>query len=170
MKSKDGSELRGTLCGTALVFADEIHRRVVINGETSAAVARSLGFTTKQVLSVARIVRTGVPSQERLALICTQAPGIDDADIAEWFGRPTDWATWVRANATELRKREFIPAHMDWIADEWEPTDPTPEEIRQRCAELRAKPLAGVTRPPVAGAIRCFSWNGVQHAFVSIRT
>lgn len=160
MKSKDGSELRGTLCGTALVFADEIYRRVVVNRETGKSVARSLGLTTPQVHSVARIVRRGVPSQERLALICTQAPGIDDADIAEWFGRPTEWATWVRANADALRQREFIPAHMDWIADEWEPTDPTPEEIRQRCAEVRAKPLAGSRRPPVEAAVRCYRWQG----------
>ena len=169
MRSLDGSELRGTLCGTALVFADEIHRRVVINNETCKAVARSLGFTDRQVASVARIVRTGVPSLERRALICMRAPGIDDADIAEWFGRSTEWATWVRANATELRRRECIPAHMDWVADEWEPTDPTPEEIRQRCAELRAKTLAGVTEIRRPG-IRCFSWNGVQHAFVSVST
>ena len=169
MNGKDGSELRGNLCGTALAFAEEIRRRVVINGETSATVARSLGFTARQVMSVAQIVRPGVPSQERLALICMRAPGIDDADIAEWFGRSTEWATWVRANSTELRKAEFIPDRMDWVADEWEPTDPTPDEIRQRCAELRAKPLAGVTREQRPG-VRCFAWNGVQHAFVSIRT
>lgn len=169
MRTLDGSELRGTMCGTALAFADEIHRRVIVNNETSKAVARSLGFTDRQVFSVARIVRDGVPSQERRALICMRAPGIDDADIAEWFGRPKEWATWVRANADELRKAEYIPDHMDWVADEWEPTDPTPEEIRQRCAEVRARPMAGVTREQRPG-IRCFSWNGVQHAFVSIRT
>lgn len=169
MRGRDGSTERGTLCGTALVYADEIHRRVVVNREGCRAVAWSLGLTDRQVSSVARIVRTGVRSQERLALICMRAPGIDDEDIALWFGRPTEWATWVRANATELRKREFIPDAIEWVADEWEPTDPTPEEIRQRCAELRAKPLGGVTEIRRPG-IRCFQWNGVQHAFVSIRT
>jgi hypothetical protein len=161
MKAKDGSERVGNLCGTALAYADVIQRRVVVNGETCIQVAMSLGFTPRQVNSVARIVRTfgGLPSLERLAVIAMQAPDISDEDIADWFGKLTPWATKVRAEADMISRREFIPSDVAWVADEWEPDDPTPEEIRQRAAEIRSVP-GGKERPPVTPRIRTFSWHG----------
>ena len=141
MRRGDGSTVRGTTCGTALVFAEEIHRSVNVNRETLFAVAVRLGLTVRQVGSVARITRffRGAPSPERLALIVMQAPDIEDEDIAAWFGRPTGWAKNVRRYGEDIAKNEYIPARIAWVADEWEPGDPTPEEIRERAAEVRAR-------------------------------
>jgi hypothetical protein len=157
----DGSEVVGTMCGTALVLAEEIHRRVLVNGEIPKRVARSLGLTHRQITSVVRILSTfgGVPSPERLALIVMQAPDLSDEDIARWFNRPTGWATNVRKYGAEIAKTEFIPADVAWVADEWEPDDPTPEEIRERCKAIREQ----VERPfpePEAWTAPQFHWHG----------
>lgn len=160
MKGRDGSTERGTLCGTALVFAEEIHRRVAVNRESSRQVSRSLGITDKQLHSVLRLCKRGIPSLERRAVTCMRAPDISDADIAEWFGKPKEWAESVRRNMQAIKQREFIPKHLDYVADEWEPGDPSPLEIARMCAEIRSKPPVGMDRVRGVGNIRVFAWQG----------
>lgn len=160
MKGRDGSTERGTLCGTALVFAEEIRRRVVINNEPRRRVARDLGITDRQLHSVVRLCEKGIPSLERRAVTCMRCPDISDADIAEWFGKPKEWAESIRRNMQAIKRREFIPAALDYVADEWEPGDPTPLEIQKRCAEIRSQPPGGMGPVRGVGNIRVYAWQG----------
>ena len=171
MRSEDGSDGCVSLCGTALVYAAEIQRRVLINQESSKQVARSLGLTPRQVFSVARIVKTfgGVPSQERLAVIVMQAPDLSDADIAAWFGRPTSWATRARENQEAISRDEWIPAEVSWVADEWEPDDPTPDEIRERCKAIRAKEERPFPAPQGWTPPQFYFHGGRVGTFISVR-
>lgn len=170
---KDGAF--GNACGTALVFASEIHRRININCEGLEAVSRKLGLERNRVSSVARIARIcgGVPSKERLALIAQKTPDVTDEDIAEWFGETVRWSRNVRANAAALRRDEYIPAQYEWVDGEYESDIPSPEEMERAKAELHAKGLACmqpcglVSRAP---GIRHLVWHGGQHAFLSVGT
>jgi hypothetical protein len=158
------------MCGSALVLAEEIHRRVLVNGEIPKRVAQSLGFTRRQVASVARILSTfgGVPSPERLALIVMQAPDLSDEDIARWFNRPTGWATNVRKYGDEIARNEFIPADVAWVADEWEPDDPTPEEIRERCKAIREQEERPFPGPEAWTPPQFYFHGGRVGTFISI--
>lgn len=172
MRRLDGSEAVGTMCGTALASAEEIHQRVLVDGEMPQRVAQSLGFAHRQVQSVVRILRTfgGVPSPERLALIVMQAPDLSDEDIARWFNRPTGWATNVRKYGDEIAKNEFIPADVAWVSDEWEPDDPTPQEIRERCKAIREQGERPFPEPQRWTAPQ-FHWHGGHiGSFVPIRS
>lgn len=172
MKSGVGSEGCVNLCGTALVYADEIRRRVLVNKESSQQVALSLGLTRRQVFSVAQIVKTfgGVPSQERLAVIVMQAPDLSDEDVAEWFGRPTSWATRVRENQEAISRDEWIPADVSWVADEWEPDDPTPEEIQERCRAIREQEDRPFPEPQGWTPPQFYFHGGRRGSFVSVCT
>lgn len=129
-----GGELRH-----GLAFAAEIHRRVNVNQEKVIGVARSLGLRDKQVQGVARLTRElrRIPSPERLACIAMLDTGLDDADVAEMFGRSVKWAQVVRSQATAIRSEEFIPQRLEWLDPDFQQTDPTVEEIYRRAAELR---------------------------------
>lgn len=171
---KDGDF--GNDCGTALVFAAEIHRRVNINKEPARTVGRKLGMEYTRVFSVARIARIcgGVPSKERLALIAQKTPDVTDEDIAAWFGETVRWSRNVRANAAALRRDEYIPAQYEWVIGEYESDIPSPEEMAARKAELHAKGLACMqpcvgnrTRTP---GIRELAWHGGRHAFFPVGT
>lgn len=166
----------GNDCGTALVFAAEIHRRVNINQEPARTVARKLRMEYTRVRSVAQIAKIcgGVPSKERLALIAQKTPDVTDEDIAAWFGETVRWSRNVRANAAALRRDEYIPAQYEWVIGEYEPDIPSPEEIERAKAELHAKGLAcmqpcgaEIRRTP---GIRQIAWHGGRRAFFSVGT
>jgi hypothetical protein len=174
----------GNDCGIvlrhALAHADELHRRVIVNGELVIRVARSLNLPFAQCKGSVRLLRScgRVPSPERLALCVMNDWGLEDEDIAEMWGRPTDWATQVRADAQALREQEVIPKHREYVDEGLLPYDPCPEELYRRAAEVRAKREPGWTqsvkgRPSSAqtqGGMRHFAWDGRHASFVSIRS
>lgn len=166
----------GNDCGTALVYAAEIHRRVNINKEPARTVGRKLGMEYPRVFSVARIARIcgGVPSKERLALIAQKTPDVTDEDIAAWFGETVRWSQNVRANAEALRRDEYIPAQYEWVNGEYESDIPSPEEMAKAKAELHSKGLVCMQpRGAEAGrapGIRQIAWHGGQRAFLSVGT
>lgn len=135
--------LGGDDCGIvlrhSLAFADELRRRVLVNGESAKGVAADLGLDPEQAQGAARLLRSlpYSPSPERLALVVMRDPGLDNADIAEIFGRSKRWAVWVRGNADELRAVEPIPMSLEYLDDGLQASDPTPAEILESAEKLR---------------------------------
>ena len=159
----------------SLALASVLIRRILVNRERSAAVAKSLGFPREQVWGAARLLRSlrYVPSPERLALVVMRDPGLDDEDIGEIFGRSAKWAAVVRSQADEIRAEEPIEYELEFLDDGLRPGDPTPDEIVVLAAAERAARAASNGRrtdlEPAAGGygIRAYTWSG--HAFVSRR-
>ena len=126
-------------CRHALGFADEIKRRVNVNGETCERVASDLGFDKCSVVGVYRIFRHREKvSPERLACIAILDWGLDDEDIGEIFGRSKRWAAVVRSQFNEIRAEETIPADLEYLDGGLRPEDPSPDEIARRCKDVRA--------------------------------
>jgi len=123
----------------SLAFAAEIHRRVVINRETSFQVAQDLGLRTKQVQGAARLLRDvqSIPSPERLALVVMHDPGLDDNDIAEIFGRTRRWVQLVKDHKDELLQTELIAPELEWLEEGLQPDMPSPAEIWSHAERLR---------------------------------
>ena len=174
-QGKDGS--RG--CVNGLALAGEIWRRVGVNREPSRKVARQLGLETPTMDGVMRICRhfRHAPSAERLAVVAMLPPDVSDSDVADWFGRSLEWAQAVRANAEKIRRREPMPAEMEYVDDGYQQGDPSPEEIYRRAAELRANPerREPINRKEPRGpyesvsercSIRSFKWNRRHASFV----
>jgi len=154
----------------ALGFADDLRRRCLVNREGVKAVARKLGVDEGQAVGAVRLLRHGRYSPERLALVVMLDPGMDDADIAEIFGRSERWARVVRSKAEEIRAEEPIPERLEWVDPGLQPQDPTPEQIAERAAELRAKaPVVHHGRDEHRPGIRCYSRRLTSAAFVPIR-
>jgi len=152
----------------ALGFAEELRRRVIVNGETSRKVAEDLCLEWGQVNGAVKILRYRFDvSPERLAVIVMKDPGLDDADIAEIFGRSVRWAAVVRRKAIEISGEEFIPFALEWPDPGLQPDDPTPEQIRQRAAELRTN-AAVPRRDGYVPGIRAFRWSGKRGAPISV--
>ena len=153
-----------------LAFAKEIHRRVNINGEKMVAVARSLGLRDKQVMGVARLTRElrRIPSPERLACIVMLDTGLDDEDVAEMFGRSVRWSSLVRSQSLAIRSEEFIPSHLEWLEPDFQPADPTVDEIYRRAAELRGKSRQVVGHSRKQWRLPEFLWDGRNASFVSV--
>lgn len=148
----------------ALAFAGEIHRRCVINREPKKYVAQSLGLDKEQTEGVARLVKE-LPhlSPERLALVAMLDPGLDDADIAEMFGRSERWARVVREQAEEIKAEEPIPAHLEYLDAGLLPGDPMPDEIAAMASEIRRRPSS--RKDMTHGSrMRVYSWR--NDAFV----
>jgi hypothetical protein len=172
----------GSDCGFvlrhALAHADELHRSVIVNREAISSVAERMMLSFPQCRGVVRLLRVSgyIPSPERLALVAMKDWGLEDADIAEMWGRPTEWATQVRADAKKLRKSEPIADHLEYLDEGLCPGDPCPEELYRRAVEIRAKrdrtwshALSG--RPlsaPTQGGMRHYAWDGRYASFVSI--
>lgn len=152
----------------SLALAAELRRRCLTNKERVKRVAESLDLDTPQVLGALRILRLGEFSPERLALVAMRDYGLDDADIAEMWGRSERWARLVRENAEEIRAAEPIPEELEYLDAGLCPGDPTPAEIAERAAELRAKAeVKGMSVVSRAG-IRAYQWNGSNASFIQI--
>lgn len=171
---KDFSAKCSPKYGHGLVAAPEIWRRVVIDGEGSRKVARSLGIEITTIDGVMRILkaRRGVPSPERLAVVAMRVPDVTDADVAGWWGKPIAWATGVRSDAERLRSREPFPLELEYVDDGYQPGDPNPEEIYAMAAKIRS---ASGRRMPTGkegayGVVRCairsYGWNRRNVTFV----
>lgn len=129
----------------ALAFAGELRRRVLLNKENIKKVAAQMGLDYQQVRGVLRLVRKVWPlSAERLALVVMKDPGLDNADVAEIFGRPTHWAQSVRRSSEAIKQAEPIDPDLEWIDDGLQPDTPMPDEIHRRAMEVRQLfPLGG---------------------------
>lgn len=120
-------------------FAGDLRRRVIVNGESSRKVADDMSLEWGQVNGICKILRYRFNvSPERLAICVMWDPGMEDCDIAEIFGRSLKWASIVRAQRDEIRAEEYLPSCLEWPDPDCQPEDPTPEQIRDRAAELRA--------------------------------
>lgn len=145
----------------ALGCAGELRRRVIVNRESTRKVAESLGVEWGQANGVVKILRYRFNiSPERLAVIAMKDPGYEDADIAEIFGRSKRWAAVVRAQAEEIRADEYIPFSLEWPDPDLQPEDPTPEQIAERAAELRAQTTRVTGRGAATSGIRTYRWSG----------
>lgn len=150
----------------SLAFARMLHRRCVVNGESTNKVASQLSLDRLQVVGVVRLLKAidYIPSPERLALIAQRDPGWDDDDIAEVFGKTAEWSADVRRHANFLRMAEPIPVQYEQITEE--DLGPTPEEIAEHAARIRESNVGrgGQMAPGRLGGIRSYSWTG--HAFI----
>jgi hypothetical protein len=172
----------GSDCGIvlrhALAHGDELWRMGVVNKMSGPQVAQAMGLPKLQVMGVLRLLRNVgyVPSPERMAVCAMNDFGWDDADVAEAFSRPVEWATEVRARKAELRELEPIPLELEYVDEGLQPDDPCPEELYRRAAALRANRGKGWTmstigREKVAqtqGGMRHFAWNGRHASFISV--
>ena len=139
----------------------------VVNRTPAFAAANKLGFGKGQTRGVVALLRSygRCPSPERLALIAMKDPGLDDADIAEMFGRSERWASVVRSQAEEIRAAEYISPEREYLDDGLQPGDPMPDELWRRAAEVRATRIAGPGRrtdlaaPGMSGP-RAYQWRG----------
>jgi len=172
----------GSDCGIvlrhALAHAAELQRSVIVNRESTASAAKRLGLSFPQCKGVVRLLRRSkyIPSPERLALVAMKDWGLEDADIAEMWGRPKEWAAQVRADAKKLRAAEPIANHLEYVDEGLCPGDPDPEELYRRAAAIRAqrdrrwtqsvkgRPAGSQTQ----SGLRQFAWNGRHASFVSV--
>jgi hypothetical protein len=152
-----------------LAFGPVLWRRCRINQESADHVASGLGLEVGQVRGSVRLLKTvsKLPSPERLALVVMRDPGLDDADIAEIFGRSERWALLVRAQADEIRKEERIPEQAEWIDDGLQPDYPTPDEIMDRASELHATGKFRGTGSP--WSIPGLQWRNNAFVCVSVK-
>jgi hypothetical protein len=168
------SEVSGGVCGIQLrhacAHAAEVYRRCIVNKETISSVARSLSLDMMQTEGVFRIVRHygKAPSPERMAVVAMKDWGLEDADIAEMFGRSERWASMVRSRSGELRAEEPIPESLEYLDVGLCPGDPSPAELQSRVAELRGKGLIKGLTPTRRPGLRAYLWNGAAHAFFPI--
>jgi len=167
------SAVAGDGCGIrlrhSLAFGPVLWRRCRINQESADHVASGLGLEVGQVRGSVRLLKTvsKLPSPERLALVVMRDPGLDDADIAEIFGRSERWALLVRAQAEEIRKEERIPEQAEWIDDGLQPDYPTPDEIMDRASELHATGKFRGTGSP--WSIPGLQWRNNAFVCVSVK-
>jgi hypothetical protein len=149
-------EAFGSDCGIrlrhCLASAEEIQRRVIVNGELTEKVAKSLQVPLEQVRGAVRLLKRLPfrPSPERLALVVMRDYGLDNRDIAEIFGRSVRWATLVRINAEEIREAEPIAYELEFLDDGLRPTDPPPDEVLEQATALRESGIYR-TRSPRQG-------------------
>ena len=160
----------GSECGIvlrhALAHADLLWFRCILGKEPVIAVSRPLGLDPGQAEGVVRLLRSvpKVPSPERLALVAMKDWGLDDEDIGEMWGRSTRWAAAVRAQAEALREEEQIWPHLEYLDEGLQPTDPCPEELWRRAAELRSQRTSSRSSQAHAqGRMRTYSWIGRAH-------
>jgi hypothetical protein len=155
-----------------LAMAEEIHRSVNVNKETCIGVGRRLGLRHRQVAGVARLTREldRIPSPERLACIVMLDSGLDDADIAEMFGRSVRWAQMVRSQSNDIRSEEVIPRHLEWLEPDFQRNDPTVDEIYRRAAELRGESKRLVGESHARWQMPQYFWNSKNGTFVSVGT
>jgi len=160
----------GSDCGIELrhplAHAATLYRRCVINKEPAGSVAEAMGFDPNTCRGVVRILRkvNRIPSPERLAVIAQRDYGHLDCDIAEMFGRSTEWSADVRSRADEIREKEHIPMQMEWLCDGLQPSDPPLGELYDRAKEVRVR---SERRTPAV--IISYAWRSTG-AFIQIGT
>ena len=139
--SRRAGERGAKRSGHCLAFFAELHRRVIVNREPIGIVRYKLRMDEGACDGMLKILRHcgGVPSKERIACIAMQDPGFDDQDIADICDESVDWARQCRAQREAIEQREVIPEDLCWFSGHITKRDPTPEEIRVRCAEQRAR-------------------------------
>lgn len=154
----------------ALASADALWRMCVVNRIPAFKVAKSLGLREGQTRGVIALLKSygSCPSPERLALVAMKDPGLDDADIAEMFGRSVRWASVVRSKADQIRAEEYIRPEREYLDDGLQPGDPMPDELWRRAAEVREQRSGRRTdlAPQDLTGPRAYQWRG--NAFVSI--
>lgn len=163
----------GPACGNvlrhALAYAADLHRRCVVNGESATRVAESMGLQVPQVKGAVRLLRSlrTLPSPERLACVVMLDPGLDDADIAEIFGRSERWAAVVRSKADEICMEEHIDPYYEYLDDGLQACDPSPSEIAARAKAIHdSGDFRGRGPGHVAWELNQYLWSG--HAFVQV--
>lgn len=137
MNDKDSGPVCATGYRTVFAHADEVWRRVVINGESSLKVGMSLRLPKLHVQALAKLLRhwQKVPTKSRLAAAAMLVPDATNEDIAWAFGMPVSWAAQVRKHRNGIRKYWTAPEGME-AAVEMEEGDPTPAQIAERCAAI----------------------------------
>ena len=130
------------------------------SGASYRQIARKLRLDSHQVRGAIYLLQRcrPIPPPERLALVAMLDAGLDDEDIAEMFGWTKEWSASVRANANQIREVWPIRQYLEEMRGWHEPSDPTPEEIRQECQRfLRERP-----REKVGDAVRAMevAWDG----------
>lgn len=130
-----------TSCGCPLVFVGQVWHRIIINNEYPSVVSRDLGIGKHALRGIVRILQhcKRVPTKARLALIALRTPDVTPEDIVDWFDEPLWWVHDVMDNADKIREREHIPAQLEYYDEGYQPSDPTPAEIREKCLEIRSK-------------------------------
>lgn len=123
----------------SLAYAADLTRRVLVNKESVDRVAMSMGLEKSQARGAVRLLKSlpYTPSPERLALVVMRDYGLDNADIAEIFGRSPRWAYLVRDQAEEIREAEPIAYELEFLDDGLQPTDPAPMEVLSQAEALR---------------------------------
>jgi hypothetical protein len=159
MKEKDCGTVSATGYRTVFAHADEIHRRVVINGTKAMRVSKSLRLPRTHVWAFARLLREWgrVPPKSRLAVAAMLVPDASDEDIAWAFGMPLKWAQSCRSHRHQIRKAWPVDARME-RAVELEEEDPTPAQIAEMCAAM-PRVLAGEPYARRAPGIRAFRFD-----------
>lgn len=162
----------GVVLRHALAHAAELHRMCVVNRQQPTHAAKALGLGRLQTCGAVRLLKAvkRIPSPERCAVIVMLDWGMEDADIAEIFGRSERWARLVREQAAEIRAAEPIASDLEYLDEGLQPGDPSPEEIVRLGEVIRSQriglPVGERTARPLGG-MRHFAWNG-RHAFFSV--
>jgi hypothetical protein len=151
-----------------LAYAGQLWHRAVINKEPVGRVASDFGLEAESCRGLVRMLKQfgGVPSRERLAVICQLDPGFDDEDVGEVFGMDAAWSASVRMAADSIREAEQIPAQLEWFDGGLRPSDPPPEEIYARAKAVRVVP--GRNRAEAQPGIRSFAWRSRVSSFFPI--
>lgn len=124
-----------------LAHARTFHRRVIVNGESAYLVACQLQLDTEACRGLVRLLRSSkyMVSDRRLAVVLQLDPAYTDEDVAEVFGQTALWSELCRRHAQAIRRAEPMNERLEWYDPDLQPTDPTPEEIASRAAELRSR-------------------------------
>jgi hypothetical protein len=122
-----------------LAYAADLWRMCIVNRIPAKLAAKTLRLDKEQTEGSVRLLRScrRLPSPERLALVVMNDPGLDDADVAEMFGRSKRWATTVRSQADAIRYEEFIDARFEWLEENLQADHPKPDEILRRAMAIR---------------------------------
>lgn len=148
-----------------LGFAADLWRRCVINKECPEKVAISMDLDVDLTEGAVRLLRSfgRMPSVSRLAVCCLRDPGFTNKDIADIFGRSLRWAQRIRFRQEEIRLKCPVPAALECLGQSFEPT---PLEIAERAAQVRAGRVMNCDKQGYSPAIRSFSWTGYQFASI----
>lgn len=159
MSEKDSGPVCATGYRTVFAHADEVWRRVVINGEAAMRVGRSLRLPKTHVSALARLLKEWgrVPPKSRLAAAAMLVPDASDEDIAWAFGMPVKWADSVRSHRNQIRAAWPAEERME-RAVEMEEDDPTPAQIAEMCAAM-PRVLAGESHARRAPGIRSYRFD-----------